>query len=180
MTLTASVFTSGDKMAYSDGLFNKNAGGNGWNAYVMTDTRTLSTGAAIEATNISRDGIIFGFGDGGTNIGNAQFKLGMRVEAFGTSGQMDIIVDGNIVSGSSATGVATTDVWKITYESDGYHFKKNGTDFANSSYSFSGDVVTAGNAYSEFTSQVDIKDSAGAGPSSGTVLLPPPYSEIVF
>ena len=178
MTLSDTVWTSATNMSTAIGSFYKSAGGSAWNAECMSDLRSFDIGQEIEFTNITERSVIVGFGDGSSNIGNSQFKLGMRVEQTGGSGtgQMDYIVNGILYSGG-ATGVSSSDVWKITIESDGYHFKKNGTDFADGTYVPSGNIATVGNAYSEFSSPVEVQDNAGSGPSpspTGDTLLNPP------
>ena len=153
MTLSDTVWTSATNMSTAIGSFYKSSGGSAWNAECASDLRSFDVGQEIEFTKITERSVIVGFGDGSTNIGNSQFKLGLRVEAVGAGslGQMDYIVNGILYSGT-ANGVLETDVWKITIESDGYHFKKNGTDLANGTYVPSGNIATVGNACLLYTS----------------------------
>ena len=180
MVLTDTIWTSSGNMVISDGYFNKNSGGSAWNGYAMSASRTFTANQTIEFTNITERSIIVGFGDGSANVGNSQFQVGMRVEQVGSAstGQMDYIIDGSITSGS-ATGVLSTDVWKIEVGDNTYSLYKNDVVFASGSYTRPSTTVVAGNAYSTFTPQVHVQDEVGSPtPSSGAILLPPPVAWI--
>ena len=178
MVLTDTIWTSSGNMVTSDGYFNKNAGGSAWNGYAMSASRTFTANQTIEFTNITARSIIVGFGDGSANVGNSQFQVGLRVEEIGSAptGQMDYIINGSITSGS-ATGVLSTDVWKIEVGDNTYSLYKNDVQFATGSYTRPASTVVAGNAYPQFTPQVHVQDEVGSPtptPSSGTRLPPPP------
>jgi len=174
MALADTVFTSALNMSTQFGGFKKTAGGNAWNARCATDTFVMSHGQEIEFTNVTERSIIVGFGlySSSTTVGNAQFKAGLRVEDVGSSGRMDYIIDGNITAGP--TGVLATDVFKISFDSNGIHFYKNGTEFTDSPHSYGGngtDTNVTANAYSEYTDfteiQHDENSSSGGGSGGG-------------
>lgn len=93
-----------------------------------------------------------------------------------SSGTMDVYIDGSVVSGEQQTW-STSDTWGVSFDGSTARFSKNGSDFYSQSYTRS-ETLFGFNNTNFHNDSVSVASGDTPTPSSGGVLLPPPYANI--